>query len=162
MPAPTTNELQSHVVLFLAASALGVERETPVAALDELLKSAPPPNLGRDGAQATAKRVETPMSATALLGTTSLAGGAASPIIATCATLDAEQLVTHELLDRVVKRLLPVLAREAVGADAASANAVAPPTLSAQSPLHADLQDRVKRQREVNRRLRGLLERVVV
>ena len=159
MPAPTETELPSHVLLFMAAASLGTERPTPLTALNTLLKSTPPSPQGREAA---AKRADSPMSATVLLAATGPFTSTSSPITAACATLGDEQLVSHDLLDRLVKRLLPVLAREAPGADVASTIHATPSTLSAQSPMHADLQDRVKRQREVNRRLQRLLERVVV
>lgn len=153
-----SNELQSHVVMFIAASALGAERATPPGALDALLKATRP----AQGEGAVAKALDAPMSATAVYAAAPLTASTASPITAACVTLGDEQLVSQELLDRLVKRLLPILAREVPVANAAGAGQVLPPSLSAQSPLHSDLQDRVKRQREVNRRLRNLLERVVV
>ncbi|MGO1073590.1 hypothetical protein [Lysobacter sp. CA199] len=109
------------------------------------------------GALTAAVEAQRPMSAV-----TSEPNSPPSSIVAACVELGEEQLTSHELIDRLVKCLLPVLAREAPGSAVASTFNVLPPVLSAQSPLHADLQDRVKRQREVNRRLRRLLERVVV
>lgn len=159
MPAPTTTtEMQSHVMMFMAASALGTERAIPSDALDALLKTTRAPQ----GEDAAVRALAAPMSTTILYAATPSAASAASPITAACVTLGDEQLMSHELLDRLVKRLLPVLAREPPGANVAGASNALPPTLSAQSPLHSDLQDRVKRQREVNRRLRMLLERVIV
>lgn len=157
MSSSKSTDVQSHVVMFMAASALGTERATPPDALDALLKTTRP----LQGEVAAARAAAT-MSATAVYPASPPTPSAASPITAACVTLSDEQSVSQELLDRLVKRLLPVLAREAPAANTASASHALPSTLSAQSPLHADLQDRVKRQREVNRRLRSLLERVAV
>lgn len=122
-------------------------------------ETGPAPPLGQSHGVARAAQAEAsrPMSAV-----TSDMNSPPTPIVAACVELGEEQLISHDLIDRLVKRLLPVLARETQSASVTpSANAL-PPVLSAQSPLHSDLQDRVKRQREVNRRLRVLLERVVV
>lgn len=158
MSSSKSTEVQAHVVMFMAASALGTERTTPPDVLSALLKASRPPR----GVAATAPVSEVSMSATALHAASPLTASMASPVTAACIALGDEQLASQELLDRLVKRLTPVLAREAPVANAASAANAMPSTLSAQSPLHADLQDRLKRQREVNRRLRSLLERVAV
>lgn len=158
MSSSKSTEVQAHVMMFMAASALGTERTTTPDVLSALLASNPPQAEG-----GAARPLRLPMSATALHAVSpSTATSTVSPITAACMTLGDEQLVSQELLDRLVKRLTPILIREAPVANAASTSHAMPATLSAQSPLHADLQDRLKRQREVNRRLRSLLERVAV
>ncbi|MGO1000746.1 hypothetical protein [Lysobacter sp. CA196] len=92
-----------------------------------------------------------PMSAVAAAATSPSA-----PLVVTCVALGDEQLETQSLLDSLAKRLAPVLTREATGVGVSPT--LSPPSLS---PLHADLQDRLKRQREVNRRLRSILARLV-
>ncbi|WP_394539886.1 hypothetical protein PRJ39_04600 [Lysobacter enzymogenes] len=158
MSSSKSTEVQAHVVMFMAASALGTERATPPDVLSALLRASRPPQPEGGAVRAP----EMPMSATALHAASPSTASAVSPITAACITLGDEQLASQELLDRLVKRLTPVLTREVSVANTASASSAIPPTLSAQSPLHADLQDRLKRQREVNRRLRSLLERVAV
>ncbi|MEI2453844.1 hypothetical protein [Lysobacter firmicutimachus] len=120
-------------------------------------ETGPAPTLGHGVARAAQAETSLPMSAV-----TSDPNSLPSPIVATCVELGEEQLISHDLIDRLVKRLLPVLAREAPSGTVTPTINALPPVLSAQSPLHSDLQDRVKRQREINRRLRSLLERVVV
>lgn len=78
-----------------------------------------------------------------------------TPVIAACVELGEEQLRTHELLDQLAKSLRPMLSREPAGDNA---RMIASPS---HSPLHADMQDRVRRQREINLRLRCLTGRLV-
>lgn len=122
-------------------------------------ETGPAPTLGQGYVAARAAQAEASRPMSAVTGDPN---SLPSPIVAACVELGEEQLISHDLIDRLVKRLLPVLAREAPSVTVTPPTNALPPVLSAQSPLHSDLQDRVKRQREVNRRLRGLLERVVV
>lgn len=142
--------VETHVLLMMMSP---VDGESGIAHKRPETESAPTLGQGRGAVNAAAGESQRPMSAVACALATP------TPIIGACAELGDEQLATHELIDRLVKRLLPVLAREATCEGVTATGILSPPTLS---PLHSDLQDRVKRQREVNRRLRSVLERVIV
>lgn len=79
-----------------------------------------------------------------------------TPVIAACMELGKEQMQTDALLHELVRCLRPVLSREPA-CDNARGMESPPP----HSPLHADMQDRVRRQREINHRLRCLTRRLV-
>lgn len=106
------------------------------------------PNERADDAPPSARR---PMSAVA-----SDIASPPTPVIAACIELGKEQIQTDALLHELAKCLRPVLSRERAG-DNARAIESPPP----HSPLHADLLDRVRRQREINHRLRCLTRRLV-
>lgn len=79
-----------------------------------------------------------------------------TPVIAACVELGKEQMQTDALLHELARCLRPVLSQAPAGDNVRGVESPPP-----HSPLHADMQDRVRRQREINYRLRCLTRRLV-